>query len=64
MAEQLRENLRREFQNILDYSEFTFSQQTKELFVQYFYDLLKKRSDESDCITDPHQLPNYIYLTV
>ncbi|NLJ70357.1 MAG: 16S rRNA (guanine(527)-N(7))-methyltransferase RsmG [Clostridiaceae bacterium] len=47
----------REFENILSYSEFVFSEQTKKLFVQYFFDLLKKNKVMNlTAITDPSKV--------
>ncbi|MGB4610956.1 MAG: 16S rRNA (guanine(527)-N(7))-methyltransferase RsmG [Saccharofermentanales bacterium] len=57
MADQLKQNLYSEFDNILSYCEFTFSEQTKRLFVQYFYDLLKKNEVMNlTAITDPRSV--------
>ncbi|HHT25176.1 MAG TPA: 16S rRNA (guanine(527)-N(7))-methyltransferase RsmG [Clostridiaceae bacterium] len=54
VTDQLEQNLYREFENVLRYSEFTFSEQTKKLFVKYFYALLKKNEVMNlTAITDP-----------
>lgn len=57
MTDQLKQNLYSEFDNILSCCEFTFSEQTKRLFVQYFYDLLKKNEVMNlTAITDPRSV--------
>lgn len=57
MADQLKKHLYKEFENVLRYSEFIFSDQTKKLFVQFFYSLLKKNEVMNlTAIVDPPQV--------